>query len=632
MAPSLVAIAGPIRGETVPLSEGTITIGREPSNALHPRDLALSRSHSVLVIDHDGVTLTDLDSANGTFVNGIPIKTRVLEHGDQIKVGDSVFLFVAHETGDSDAHAIALDDGVRNVTVRLREEDMVYLQADPVLHSGPATTRRTRDLDILLRASATLGSLRTSEDLQRTLIDLLFDAVPADRAAILLSEDNGGDFESVYARARSDGASVEISRSVVRQVMTDGVGLLSNEPGNIEAFHASQSLVATATRSVVCTPLKISERLRGALYAASSDPTVTLDEDHLQLVMGLAGLAGLTFQNVHHIERLEQEARELRADLTLTHSMVGESAPMRQVHQMLAKAAPTDSTVLILGESGTGKELAARAIHMNSPRARRPFVAINAAAMAETLLESELFGYERGAFTGAITQKKGHLELAEGGTVFLDEIGDLAPALQVKLLRVLQQREFTRVGGTHPIRIDVRFIAATNTDLTAAIKNGKFREDLYYRLNVVVVRMPALRERRDDISLLAGFFLNKMSARCKRHVVGLSPEARACLMRYDWPGNVRELENAIERAVVLGSAERLQLEDLPETLLEQSAPGGELSTEYHQAVQRAKQQIVIAAMARAEGSHGEAARQLGLHPNNLHRLIRNLNVKDALKT
>jgi transcriptional regulator with GAF, ATPase, and Fis domain len=185
---------------------------------------------------------------------------------------------------------------------------------------------------------------------------------------------------------------------------------------------------------------------------------------------------------------------------------------MRQIHQRIAKAAPSDSTVLILGESGTGKELAARAIHMNSPRARRSFVPINATAITETLLESELFGYERGAFTGAFGQKKGQLESADGGTVFLDEIGELAPAIQVKLLRVLQEREITRVGGTHPIKIDVRFIAATNKDLETAVKEGRFREDLYYRLNVIVLRMPALRERRDDIPLLASFFLNRISA------------------------------------------------------------------------------------------------------------------------
>jgi len=632
MAPTIVALAGPLRGRTVSLVGGALTIGRGPSNDVHPADLSLSRSHSVLATDQDRVTLTDLDSANGTFVNGVPIKTRLLAHGDQVKVGESVFLYLAHEGELPEDPAIELDDRVRRSTAQLRNEDVLYMHSDQIAAMFPTPPRRARDLNILLRVSALLGSLRTSDDLQRTLVDLLFEAVPADRAAILLSENEGADFASVYARGRDTDAPVQISRSVVRQVMTRGIGLLSNDAVNADAFGMSESLVLSATRSVVCTPLKVSERLRGALYVASSDPTVLLDEDHLQLMMGLAGFAGLAFQNVRHVERLEQEARDLRADLTLKHSMVGESSAMRQVQQRIAKAAASDSTVLILGESGTGKELAARAIHLNSPRARRPFVPINAAAIAETLLESELFGYEKGAFTGAVAQKKGHLESADSGTVFLDEIGDLSPSMQVKLLRVLQEREFTRVGGTHPIRIDVRFIAATNKDLEAAVKDGRFREDLYYRLNVVVLRMPPLRDRRDDIPLLATFFLSRISQRCKRRVVGLSEDARVCLTRHDWPGNVRELENAIERAVVLGSAERLQLDDLPETLLEHVGHGAELSTQYHQAVHAAKQQIVIAAVARAGGNYADAARELGLHPNNLHRLIRNLNVKDALKT
>jgi len=382
---------------------------------------------------------------------------------------------------------------------------------------------------------------------------------------------------------------------------------------------------------VLCAPLRLSDNLQGAVYLSSSDPTVRLDEDHLRLVVGIAGLAGLALQNVRHMERLEREARELRADLTLQHGLVGESAPMRHIYELVAKAAPSDATVLILGESGTGKELVARAIHQNSPRVRQPFLVITAAAMADTLLESELFGHERGAFTGAISMKKGQLELAEGGTVFLDEIGELAPALQVKLLRVLQERELMRVGSSRPIKIEVRFIAATNRDLAAAVKDGGFRQDLYYRLNVVALSVPPLRERRADIPLLASFFISRFSARCKRKVVGLSDDARACLLNYDWPGNVRELENAIERAVVLGSAERLQIDDLPDSVLEHGVRGGAVSTNYHHAVQEAKQQIVIAALTRAEGNRAEAARQLGLHPNNLHRLIRNLNIQDTAK-
>lgn len=632
MALSLIAIAGRLHGQTILLTSDTLTIGRDSSNQLHLADPSLSRAHAVLTTENDRVTLADLDSANGTFVNGIPIKTRLLEHGDQITVGESVLLFVGDEPVAAPDAVVELNDALRHSTIEVRREDAVYLRSDQAQDTLAPTSRRARDLNLLLRVSARLGTIRTLGELQRVLIDVLFDAVPADRAAILFSENEGGDFISMFARRRQGQASVQISHSVVRHVLAQGVGVVSNEPSNVDAFRTSQSLVASATRSVLCAPMRVSERERGALYLASSDASVRFDVEHLQLVMGLAGLAGLTYQNVRHIERLQQEASELRAALTATHNMVGESAAMQRVNELIAKVARTDSTVLILGESGTGKELAARAIHANSPRARGPFVAINAAAIADTLLESELFGHEKGAFTGAIAQKRGHLELAEGGTIFLDEIGELNPAIQVKFLRVLQEHEIRRVGGTRPIKIDVRFIAATNKDLGAAVKEGRFRQDLYYRLNVVVLRMPALRERPEDIPLLANFFLNRIGAHCKRRVLGLSPDARACLMRHDWPGNVRELENAIERAVVLGSAERLRLDDLPESVLEHSSDAPESSTEYHHAVRYAKQQIVIAALVRAEGNRAEAARQLGLHPNNLHRLIRNLNVRDILKT
>jgi Nif-specific regulatory protein len=300
---------------------------------------------------------------------------------------------------------------------------------------------------------------------------------------------------------------------------------------------------------------------------------------------------------------------------------------------MIARLAPTDSTVLIRGESGTGKELAARALHRNSARAGRAFVALNCAAITETLLESELFGHERGAFTGALAQKKGKLEVADGGTLFLDEVGELAPTLQAKLLRVLQEREFERVGGTRTLKVDVRIIAATNKDLQQAISTGAFRPDLFYRLNVVSFEMPSLRERREDISVLAAHFVRKYAQKFKRRVSGLSPEATECLRAYDWPGNVRELENAIEHAVVLGSTDTILPEDLPDSVLDAAppTPAGRTVAPYHEAIKQAKRQLIVRAFEQAAGSYTEAARLLGVHPNYLHRLIRNLDLKPDLK-
>jgi Nif-specific regulatory protein len=304
---------------------------------------------------------------------------------------------------------------------------------------------------------------------------------------------------------------------------------------------------------------------------------------------------------------------------------------MRQVYQFIAKVAPTDSSVLISGESGTGKELVARAIHQNSKRSEKPFIAVNCAALTETLLESELFGHEKGAFTGALAQRKGRLEIADGGTLFLDEIGELSAPLQVKLLRVLQEREFERVGGTRTIKVDIRLLTATNRNLEDLITQGLFRQDLFYRLNVLQLEMPPLRQRQEDITLLAKYFAVRSGEKCNRKITSISLTAQKRLLSYDWPGNVRELENAIERAVVLGTTDVILLEDLPEAILETETRTMSAPTKYHEAVAETKKQIILQAMDQTKGNYTDAAKLLGVHPNYLHRLIRNLNLREQLK-
>jgi transcriptional regulator with GAF, ATPase, and Fis domain len=319
---------------------------------------------------------------------------------------------------------------------------------------------------------------------------------------------------------------------------------------------------------------------------------------------------------------------------------------MRAVFDRIARVAQSDATVLIRGESGTGKELVARAVHRNSPRAKRPFVAINCAALTESLLESELFGHEKGAFTGAIGLKKGRLELADGGTLLLDEIGELPLNLQAKLLRALQEREFERVGGTRPVRVDFRLVTATNRDIEAAIKAGTFRQDLFYRINVVSLTLPPLRERRQDLPLLADYFVRKHAARCGRQSCTLTSDVVARFLSYDWPGNVRELENVIEQALVLGSGDCVVPDDLPPDLLSSgravaSSGGSDLlssggsaapSLDYHQTIERTKSDLITRAFEQANRSHSQAAKLLGVHPNYLHRLLRNLDLRSRIST
>ena len=345
-------------------------------------------------------------------------------------------------------------------------------------------------------------------------------------------------------------------------------------------------------------------------------------------------MLALGIENAKHFAWLEGENRRLIEEIHVEHNMVGDSPRAHDVIQFISRVAGRDSTVLIWGESGTGKELIARAIHRNSTRVQKPFVAINCAALTETLLESELFGHEKGAFTGAIAQKRGKIETADGGTLFLDEVGEMPPPLQAKLLRVLQEREFERVGGNKTIKVDIRLIAATNCDLKEMTRTGRFRQDLYYRLNVVSIHTPSLRERKEDIPTLAAYFMAKYSERVKRKVTGISPKAHRLLMRYDWPGNIRELENAIERAVVLGITDIILPEDLPELMIEEpdSEPGStggsaEDGDVYEAAVRHAKRQAIEKALDQSQGNQAEAARILGVHAVHLSRLMKSLNLK-----
>ena len=309
------------------------------------------------------------------------------------------------------------------------------------------------------------------------------------------------------------------------------------------------------------------------------------------------------------------------------HLIIGESPKMKLALDMARKAAASHSTVLILGESGTGKELFARYIHNHSDRASKPFIAINSVGLSKELFESELFGYEQGAFTGAQKMKKGKIELANGGTVFFDEIGDISQEMQAKLLRFLQEREFDRVGGISPISVDVRVVAATNRDLAAAVKNGTFRNDLYHRLNVVAIVLPPLRERKEEIPGLADFFLRKFSIAAGRKVSEISNSAWKKMMAYDWPGNVRELANAIERAVVLGTEAKIEAKELPSGLAQETLLTITENLSYRDGVNAARKELVVKALRKTNGNRAAAARLLGLETKYFLRLMKSLSVE-----
>jgi transcriptional regulator with GAF, ATPase, and Fis domain len=634
MNPRLAAIAGPLSGQTFALPEAEFSIGREPSNQICLDDPQISRRHCLIKGEAGEYRIIDLDSRNCTSVNNAPAKKHTLQHGDRIKVGASVFLFLLHEETLETSSTVELDDAERSTSSvqSLTMADALYLQPEKLQAALPPTARMARYLNALFKISTAINSIRSLEALKRKLLELIFEVIPAERGAVLLLAENPDQFASIYGWDRLAGQDqpVRVSRTIVQRVVRERVAIMENDIVHNQGLSSARSLMDSRIESVLCVPLVVFEKVLGVIYLDTRNSKFRFEEDHLQLTTAIAASAALSFKNVLHMEWLESENRRLQADIDIQHDMVGQSPRLRQVHEFIGKVAPTDSTVLITGESGTGKELVARAIHRNSRRAAKSFVAINCATLSETLLESELFGHEKGAFTGAVAQKKGKLELAEGGTVFLDEVGELALTLQAKLLRVLQERQFERVGGTRPIQVNIRVIAATNRDLEEAIRSGTFRKDLYYRLNVVSQEMPPLRERREDIPLLASHFAAVYSERCNRKVKGLSNEARACMLAYDWPGNVRELENAIERAVVLGSADVILPEDLTEAVLETGPPSGSSIPTYYEAVSEAKKQLILRAFDQAKGNYLEAARLLGMHVNYLHRLIKNLNLKQAI--
>ena len=635
MRPRLVVLSGPLKDSTIPLAEGEVTIGREASNGIAITDPSVSRKHC-LVKGQDGRFLVrDLASRNGTLVNGAGVEEQRLEHGDEIAAGDSSFLFLLEEQEiiPSASRVEFEDSKFTSATTVIHPRDVVYLQPDRLLRELPATSRVARNLNALLKISRVVHAIRDLNELQVQLLDLIFEFAPAGRGAILLADKEGQQFNSTFARMRQTGQAqlVVVSRTIARRVMEEGIAILGSDVPGSEELRDVESLAASDVHSLLCVPLTVFERVIGCIYLDSDSLSDRFNEEHLQLVTAIAGISAVALDNARRLHWLEQENQRLTVEITQERSLVGDGPRMREVYQFLKLVAPTDSTVLIEGESGTGKELAARALHRNGPRAGKPFVAINCAAIPETLLESDLFGHERGAFTGAAALKKGRLEVADGGVVFLDEIGELAPALQVKLLRVLQEREFERVGGIHPIKVNIRLIAATNCNLEQAVRDGAFRQDLYYRLAVLKITMPTLRERPEDIPMLVRHFVQKHAKRCKVKPRPVSREALARLENYEWPGNVRELENAIERALVLGSSDMILPEDLPESLLERPPMSETTEARYHAAVKELKKQLILDALEQTEGSYAEAARILGVHPNYLHRLIRNLELKEILK-
>jgi transcriptional regulator with GAF, ATPase, and Fis domain len=614
--PRLMSISGFPKEIVRVAKDDPLILGRDPSNQLEVGDPAVSRKHcSVSEVSTDVFEIADLDSHNGTFVNGARVSRHTIQHGDRIRIGNSEFVFLTgpdQETGPLSSRSGSDVMGSQLKTMSLDRSG---------LPTGDSWVgRMARDLTAFFKIANMINSTRNVQALLSELLELICEVIPASRAAILLQPPSE-ELSPPCMWNRKDFAPQDmlIRDELVQQAIWEHCAVV-----------AAAAAETTSAEHVLCVPLVAVERILGVIYLSSPASSPAFGEDHAYFVSAVSRIAAVTLENLSKLDSLTAENQRLQAEAQADRSLIGESRPMQRVSEFIGRVARGDSTVLIRGESGTGKELVARAIHANGERLDKPFVAVNCAAIPEALLESELFGHEKGAFTGAVGTKKGKFDIAGEGTLFLDEIGELAPLLQAKLLRVLQQREFERLGGNRLLPFNARVLAATNKNLEEAIKTGEFRQDLYYRLNVVSVAMPPLREHREDIPLLALYFANKYAEKCHRGFKGIAAEARELLMKYSWPGNVRELENAIEHAIVLGLTDEILAEDLPNTLLEEQS-AGLAAARYHNTLSRTKKQLVLTALDETNGNHVEAARLLGIHPKYLHRLIRNLNLKSDVK-
>jgi Nif-specific regulatory protein len=473
-----------------------------------------------------------------------------------------------------------------------------------------------RRLATLLEISRTLTDTLHLRDSLVQVVRILEDHPSVAAAAVGIQEEEGKLSWTGCPEGTDETSLPRAAEEIIRQVMDSNRPVVLPRVSHEPSYRASRA--RRGERSFLCAPLSVNARAAGVVVMElhySDHRNYERALNFCQVVSSLVAQALRVHQLVEDERKgLVEENIYLREELKSRYdfsNIIGNSSAMRGVYEKITQVARANTTVLIRGESGTGKELIAHAIHYNSLRAQKPFIRVSCAALPETLIEAELFGYERGAFTGAQTQRKGRFELAEGGTLFLDEIGDLQPQIQVKLLRVLQEREFERLGGTETIRVNVRLIAATNKNLEDAIARGTFREDLYYRLNVFTVFVPPLRERKSDILLLADHFLEKYAGEHRKNIRRISTPAIDMLVSYHWPGNVRELENAIERAVLVCDGHVIHAHHLPPTLQTAEASDTLVRVDLESAVAAYEKDLIQDALKSARGNRAKAARLLG---------------------
>ena len=635
---------GTSAGQTLEVAGDEISIGRALSNHVVLADEHVSGEHARIVYQDDSVTLMDLESTNGTAVVRAGERTVLRRDAPSLRleVGD----IVEFGTGDSAAviRLLGVDDSDDAQVMSVRSLDDL----------APAAEQIERDPGALSKLYAVQKRIGTATDLDAVLVEIADGALQlipqATHVTLILRDDDEGAghaqsvFVPVMTRVRlpnqeigAPSGPVPITRSVYRKVIKERAAVLASDaPRDVGQ---SESLMGASIRSTVGVPLWKGDEIIGVIQVDNRNAPFSLNARDLEKLLVLASNASLAVANARLIKRLTLAEDRLRKENTFLKGreerrrvgskegqIIGKSEPIKKILESLAKVVDTRVTVLIEGETGTGKELIASAVHYQSKRRDRLFVAQNCAAIAETLLESELFGHKRGSFTGATDDKKGLFELADGGTLFLDEITEAPVSIQSKLLRALQEGEIRPVGAAAPKYVNVRIVAATNRNLEEEVEAGRFRQDLYYRLKVFPIRLPPLRERPDDIPMLAAHFLERYSAEIGKAAAGFAQQAMELMVSYPWPGNVRELQNEVQRLVIQIEVGAFVTADLLSPRIRQVeglvSKAGVSRGSLREMMDTVEKYFLLEALREQAGNKTNAAKTLGITREGLHKKLR----------
>lgn len=585
----LIVQRGDARLEVVDVSPGgRFTIGRAHTNRIVLPDAKCSRIHCEIFARGSQWLVRDLGSRNGVTVDGSRLEggDHLLEYGNTIGVGSCFLLFTDRPDVDRPPHNSPSpaskdrdDDGFEIIE---RKSGTQYDTLEGVARSS----RRLDDATSLFRVARAMAASKTESQLCQTVLDELAVQTGATLGGILtLSRENReGSVDQLEPQATlGDRPASMFSTFLTRIALRDQDAILAHDISQHASLSQQKSLHEIQAESAICAPIRRAGSVLGVIHLYAVRGEASLTQNGLEFVLAVADQLGDQLHALREKQELEagldlarQQVVVLQDQLEVGSELIGQSSKLEELRRSIARVAPTDALVLIRGESGVGKELVARAVHFNSLRKNGPFICVNCAALTESLLESELFGHEKGAFTGASARRSGKFEQANGGTLFLDEIGEMSPEIQAKFLRVLEGQAFERVGGGEPILVDVRVVTATNRDLEEAVREKRFRRDLFFRLQVIEIVVPPLRQHPADIGPIAQYFLDRFATQAHRRIRGFTPQAIQKLQKHDWPGNVRELRNVVERAVILGDQEMLGPDDIVLTRLrlddEQEAP------------------------------------------------------------